>query len=274
MKRIIGLILVFSLSISLSACGNGSSNTNDNEYKAETVAELEDTTNTDVNNMEEDTTNTDVNDIEKDTTNIGFRDESLKGRGTSDYGRSEPNYENIIGYVSIHGYSDLEYDTLPEAPWTVPTYEKDKQFYVENGTVEHKTEVRVINQELEHRSHGFYDGYLLVERLDTKEQFYIDVSNFITNPYWTNNLEESNSIEACLAEFNQISDYYPVDKSNNKVELNDGMKVLIVGKTGLYGGSGPDKDTNSIEAIVYKEWKYGYGGVRVFFNAEDLSVIY
>lgn len=274
MKKIISLILVFNLLILLSGCDNTSSNTSDTEYETEITTELENATDTDTSNIEEDVTSTNVNNIEKDITNTGFRNENLKGRGISDSGRSEPNYKNIIGYVSIYGYTDLDYDTLPEAPWTVTTYEKDKQFYVENGTVEHKTEVIVIEQELKHRSHGFYEGYLLVERLDNKKQFYINVSDFITNPYWENDLEDFSSDGTCLAEFNQTSDYYPVDIDNDKVELNDGMKVLIIGRTGLYGGDAPDSDTHSIEAMVYKEWEYGYGGVKVFFNAQDLSIIY
>lgn len=32
----------------------------------------------------------------------------------------------------------------------------------------------------------------------------------------------------------------------------------------MYGRGGPDRNTNSIEAVVFKEWKYGYGGGSVF----------
>ena len=40
------------------------------------------------------------------------------------------------------------------------------------------------------------------------------------------------------------------------------------------GGNRPDREKNPIEAIVYKEWTYGYGGVHVYFNPQDLSIIY
>lgn len=202
---------------------------------------------------------------------------TLKGRGWSDSGRSEPHYEGIRGYVAID-YADTKIkktDKFSNTPWEVPIYEKDKQFYIECGYVDHKTEVIVKSQELEHEGYGAYSGYLTVERADTGEELCIDVGNFITNPYWM--LEDK--VEAAadgyyIAEFNQISDYYPVNKSGEKVDLEDGFVVLVTGKTGLYGRNGPDNSTNQIEAEVFKEWKYGYGGVSVFFNEKDLTIVY
>ena len=97
----------------------------------------------------------------------------------------------------------------------------------------------------------------------------------MTEPYW----ENSDLVEAAfdgyfIAEYHEKSDYYPVTKSNEPVMLDDGTKVLVVGKTGLYGRNGPDYSITPIEAIVFKEWKNGYGGVHVFFNPEDLAVVY
>jgi len=37
---------------------------------------------------------------------------------------------------------------------------------------------------------------------------------------------------------------------------------------------GYNKENNPILGIVFKEWKYGYGGVNVFFNEKDLTVTY
>lgn len=215
---------------------------------------------------------------EKDITNKEIKYEELNGRGYSDSGREEPSYINVFGYVAI-GYNEEHLlshtDSYTETPWMVSTYEKDKQFYVENGAIEHKTEVVVREQELKHEGYGAYSGYLLVEKFDSDEQFYINVNNFITKPYWTyDDLKSAVTIGYCIAEYNQVSDYYPVNSSNKKVELNDATKVLLVGKTGLYGRNGPDNNVNSIETIVFKEWEYGYGGVNVFFNPQDLSILY
>ncbi|MEY8532940.1 hypothetical protein AALH30_05330 [Blautia pseudococcoides] len=209
--------------------------------------------------------------------NVGIRDETLNGRGHSDSGREEPRYENIIGYVVIpyNEYSLTQSDTFTETPWSVPVYGKEGDSYVENGAVEHKTEVIVKSQELEHEGYGGYSGYLLVERLNNSEQFYINVDNFLTKPYWTyTNLDEAVLAGYFIGEYHGVSGNAPVNKSNEIVELDDGMMVLVIGPTGTYGRGGPDRNKNSIEAVVFKEWKYGYGGVSVFFNKDDLSIVY
>ena len=116
---------------------------------------------------------------------------------------------------------------------------------------------------------------MLAERLDNSEQFYINVGNFLTKPYWTyTDLDEAVSVGYFIGEYHGVSGNAPVNKSNEIVELDDGMVVLVIGPTDLYGRGGPDRNTNSIEAVVFKEWKYGYGGVSVFFNKDDLSIVY
>ena len=205
----------------------------------------------------------------------GVRDETLAGHGQSDSGRSEPQYVGIIGYAVNWGKSYYDNEEYLSGNWTVPTYEKDKQFYNEVGTIAHKTEVLVLSQELEHEGYGRYSGYLTVEDTATKEQYIIAVYSFMTKPYWTyDDLLMAVSGGHFIAEFNQVSDYYPVNKSNEKVELEDGTIVHVIGKTGTYGKNGPDDETNQIEAIVFKKWKYGYGGVSVFFNVDDLTLVY
>lgn len=206
---------------------------------------------------------------------IGVRDENLEGHGRSDSGRSEPQYVGIIGYTVNYGKSYYDQEEYLNANWTVPVYEKDKQFYNEVGNIAHKTEILVLSQELEHEGYGAYSGYLTVEDMATGEQYLIDVMNFGTKPYWTyDDLLKAVSAGHFIAEYNQVSDYYPANKSNEKVELEDGTIVHVIGKTGTYGRNGPDNETNQIEAIVFKEWKYGYGGVSVFFNVDDLTLIY
>ena len=77
----------------------------------------------------------------------------------------------------------------------------------------------------------------------------------------------------CIASFKQVSDYYPVTKGKEKTVLDDGMLVLLPMKSKNYSSS-PDKTNNPIVGIVFKEWKYGFGGVDVFFNEADLTLIY
>lgn len=217
-----------------------------------------------------------INATAETTTSVAKKNEKLKGRGFSDYGREEPAYVNIIGYVVVDLFdSSLKNsDSCLNAQWTVPKYSKDGENYVENGNVPHKTEVVVKSQALEHEGYGAYSGYLYVEQLDNHEEYYIDVGNFITNPYWTyENLEEAVSAGCYLATYEQRSSHCPVLKDNESVILDNEITVLVLGKTGTYG-NGPDKEIYPLEAVVFKEWTYGYGGVSVFFNPEDLTILY
>lgn len=199
----------------------------------------------------------------------------LNGRGKADNGRNEPQYVGQRGYLGYYGHFSDSDDSCLKKSWMIPTYTQDKQFWVESGTIEHKTEVTVISQDLNHKGYGNYEGMLLVERLDDHQQFYVNVSSFITKPYWTyDDLREASLEGDFLAEYYQVSDYYPVSKNNEKVELKDGFVVLVTGPTGLYGRGGPDSKTNQIEALVFRKWKYGYGGVSVFFSQDDLTIIY
>ena len=133
----------------------------------------------------------------------------------------------------------------------------------------------VKSQNLTHEGYGNYSGQLTVEIVDTKADAVIDVENFITKPYWTyDDLTEASKIGYCIAEYHQKSSNYPVDKDNEKEKLEDGIKVLVVGSTGLIAGSSLNSTIHSVEAIVFKEWRNGYGGVEMYFNPDDLTLIY
>lgn len=205
-------------------------------------------------------------------TNVTEIIKDLKGRGISDSGRSEPQYVGVSGYVVV-GYkqeNDLERtDAFTETPWLIPTLSED------SNTLKHKTEVIVKSQNLKDEGWGRYSGQLTVEITDTKEETIIDVTNFITKPYWTyDDLTEASKIGYYIAEYHQRSSNYPVDRDNEKVKLEDGMKVLVVGPTGSFSGNAPNSNINSIEATVYKEWRNGYGGVNIYFNPQDLTLVY
>lgn len=198
---------------------------------------------------------------------------NLKGRGHSDVDRSEPEYVGVAGYVVVSYEQEYELertDTFTETPWLVPTFSEN------NKTLNHKTEVIVKSQALKHEGYGNYSGQLTVEIIDTKEEVVIDVSNFITKPYWLYpDLEDASKIGYFIAEYHQKSSYYPVDCDNKKVTLEDGMKVLVVGSAGaLTGSNKPDTIIYPIKALVYKNWKYGYGESDVYFNPKDLTLIY
>ena len=197
-------------------------------------------------------------------------------RGSLDQWKPYPTKNQFIGMSGYIAVTHCEYlypwdlsryeNNWLSRPWYATTYEKDKQLWNVKGKVEHKTEVTVIGQELEDFDLGTYDyeGFLLVQRNDNGEQFYISVTDFVAEPYWeTGEVENIGYSNPCLAVFHQKSDYYPVNRDNKQYKIKDGDIVRVEGKTNW---AGIDKETNSIEAV-------GRNG-RGYFNAEDLTIVY
>lgn len=209
---------------------------------------------------------------------LNVRRSWAEDRGTVGTSKYEPDYIGALGYAAVYDTQDLEKNSdFGTTPWKIPVYQKDKQFWEETGTIDHKTEVVVIGQELELPKRSYStsrcSGYLHVIRMDTGEACWLNVENFVTSAYWDKSLTSAMEKGYCIASFKQVSDYYPVTKGNEKTELEDGMLVLLPMKSKNYASS-PDKTNNPIVGIVFKEWKYGFGGVNVFFNEKDLTLIY
>lgn len=201
-------------------------------------------------------------------------DESLEGHGRGSRA-NEPNYVGVIGYVTVYGDQarDIENsgDIENKDLWEVATYEPDKQFWNETGKLLHKTEVVVREQMLYHRSYGNYSGYLLVEKKDDGTKHYIDVKNFETKPYWTyqDKMETAASIGIFLAEFKQVSNYYPVYENGMKANVKDGTIVLVIGKAGAFSKN----IGTTIKGVRYiKKNKKSKG--TFYFNPADLTIIY
>ena len=183
-----------------------------------------------------------------------------------------------MGYAAVYEDQKLEKNSaFGTTPWQIPVYQKDKQFWEQAGTIDHKTEVVVIGQELEMPKRSYStsrcSGYLHVIRMDTTEDCWLDVENYVASPYWENSLTSAQDKGYCIATFKQVSDYYPVTKGNEKTELEDGTLVLLPMRSKEYGTS-PDKKNNPIPAIVFKQWRVSYGGVTVWFNQADLTLTY
>ena len=199
-------------------------------------------------------------------------------RGQLTSTKSEPDYVGDLGYAAVYEDQKLEKNSdFGTTPWTIPVYQKDKQFWQEAGTIDHKTEVVVIEQELEMPTRKYTtsrcSGYLHIIRMDTGESCWLNVENFVTSTYWENELTYAQEKGYCIATFKQVSDYYPVTQGNEKCELDDGTLVLLPMKSKI-SASSPDKNNNPVVGIVFKEWKYGFGGVNVFFNESDLTLTY
>ena len=209
---------------------------------------------------------------------LNVRRSWAEDRGTVGTSKYEPDYIGALGYAAVYEDQNMEKKSdFGTTPWKIPVYQKDKQFWEEDGTIDHKTEVVVIGQELEMPKRSYStsrcSGYLHVIRMDTGKSCWLNVENFVTSPYWERSLTGAMEKGYCIATFKQVSDYYPVTKGKEKTVLDDGTLVLLPMKSKNYASS-PDKTNNPIVGIVFKEWKYGFGGVNVFFNEADLTLTY
>lgn len=199
-------------------------------------------------------------------------------RGTVGTGKLEPSYIGSLGYAAVYEDQLLEKDPAFSAtPWKIPVYRKDKQFWEEAGTIDHKTEVVVIGQQLEMPKRtsrtARCSGYLHVIRMDTGEDCWLDVENYVSSPYWEKGLTDALESGYCIATFRQVSDYYPVTNGNKKAELEDGTLVLLPMAYKLRGSS-PDKENNPVPGVVFRQWEVSYGGLTVWFNNQDLTLTY
>lgn len=182
-------------------------------------------------------------------------------------GSAKVDYVGAIGYIAVREYIAIDaynpfWDkNFATATWKVPAFKKDKQLYVDNGTIDHKTKVEVIEQNLEDRGHDFGTGYLTVKVLATGEVTIIDVHNFVTVPYWELDVESAASIGECVAEYHQRSDYWPASR-NESIRAPEGAKVLIYGMNRTDGRVW-------ISGLVYQN-----GERAVYsFQPEDLTII-
>lgn len=264
----IGIIIAFWV-IMYVIGGSNSNKANSNTNKAETVAQItENNVTTAIPSLSSEETSSPIQ-----TDEFGYQIINAGAHGMAVSGREEPNYVGLHGYAMVYGneaYELKESADFDSVGWLVPVYEKDKQFYTQTRTIAHKTPVGVKSQELQHQGYGFYDGYLTVENLESHEDIILNVSNFTTVPYWNNpDIEIVAKNTLAVAEYNQTSNFYPITRGNDKekVELPDGTNVLICGYS-YTTGSG-----NTIEAKVFKEWQYGFGGVSVYFNKDDLKIL-
>lgn len=204
--------------------------------------------------------------------------QNLYNRGRYDRWSGTPRinqYIGMTGYVGV-AYNSFLYsstDTPYEndwffTPWKATTYEKDKQFWNAVGTVEHKTQIVVVDVELVPGCHGTYrySGYLLVKQIDNNSQFYISVTDFVAEPYWENkNISDILYVGPCLAVYHQVSDYYPIDGRDRKADIADGSIVLVHGAASGGRGFG-NSDTNTVDALTTDG--------KCYFNPNDLTIIY
>lgn len=212
-------------------------------------------------------------------------DTSIHGRGHSDSGREEPQYVGLYGYTALD-HLEAEKESVDPSnaeqlgatplttPWYVPTYTKiDADHYQESVSLEHKTVVKVLSQTLEHEGWGAYSGYLDVNVVgdQTNTVYTIDVSDFITNAYWDMPILDSIRYGCCLAKYSQVSEYLPVYNDNRIADIPSESTVLISRAT---MAPKVDEDVRQIEARYYYDANDGDKYSTIYFNINDLTIIY
>ncbi len=122
------------------------------------------------------------------------------------------------------------YDSkFPLPPWQINTVKQvgPNQFQDTNTTVLHKTKVKVLKQMLWDVGISVYTGALLVEEIDTKSQFLINVNNFMTYPYWEDDIKKASKEGTLIAVYNGKGKT-PVT-SGKYTELKQATEVVVDG---------------------------------------------
>lgn len=206
---------------------------------------------------------------------ITFVDASyLKGRGLIDIIGMEPSYLNAIGFVAVYSNNELEknpdYSVLP---WVVPVYSRTEKGWEQVDTIEHKSKIGIISQELSKENGKEYQGFLEFQEIETGKRGYINVKNFITVPYWELAVSECVEKGYGIATFNQNSKYNPAQKDGKPAKIKNGTQVLLPAK-GTYYVSIMDRVHYQILGIVFETKNNKMESQYVFFNKNDLSIDY
>ena len=200
----------------------------------------------------------------------------MKGRGVPDEYGVEPDYRGVVGYASLQTSWDVsQFNTFTQTPWQLPVYEKKGDDWVVDDTIKHKTPVLVVDQEIRESKGHKYIGYLKAVRLDIHKMIWIDVTQFVTVPYWTYELNEAVKYGYCIAVYRDTSRLEPMDKKKHRGALPEGLRVLMCYTVSARYHS-PDKKNNPLLGIVFKskEKKDAYTRTFLFFNQKDLTLIY
>lgn len=198
----------------------------------------------------------------------------LKGRGLIDYTGMEPDYVNAIGFAAVYTEALLEKNPdFSNTPWVIPVYHKIDDSWELVDTIDHKSKIGIINQELSKENGKEYQGYLEFQEIDSGKRGFISVKNFVTVPYWELNVFSSAEKGYGIAEYKQSSKFTPVYKDGKPATIKKYAKVLLPAR-GTYYVSIMDRINYQILGIVFEKNNNKLEPAFVFFNKKDLSLVY
>ena len=201
----------------------------------------------------------------------------MKGRGYPDESGVEPDYRGVLGYMALQSSWDVSrFRTFDQTPWRLPVYEQDGAEWKETGDIQHKTPVLVTDQQIKLGKGYRYTGYLQVIRLDTGMPAWIDVTQFVTVPYWTMDLTEAVNYGYCVAVYRDKSGNNAVDRTGYRGSLKEGTRVLMCDPLFSLRYFSPDRENNPLLGIVFRSGEENevYFRTMLFFNREDLVMVY
>ena len=201
----------------------------------------------------------------------------MKGRGNPDVPGEEPDYRGVVGYMVLQSSWDMSrFSTFASSPWVLPVYERNGKRWKVTGDIQHKTPVLVTDQQIKEGQGHKYTGHLQVIRLDTGEQVWIDVTQFVTVPYWSMSLERAVDYGYCIAVYSGKSGVAPVDRKGTRGKLAEDTRVLMCDPLFSLHYLSPDRENNPLLGIIFRdgETEGTYYRTFLFFNPEDLTLVY
>jgi len=199
----------------------------------------------------------------------------MHGRGIPEVFGEEPDYRGVVGYAALQvGWEVSRFNTFTVTPWILPVYGPGWQEQPDD-MIRHKTPMLVVDQSIKEGIGHKYAGYLYVVRLDTMQQTWIDVTQFVTVPYWTLELTEATKYGYAIAVYRNKSRWEPMDRKAHRGTVPDGTRVLLCYSSPPKYHS-PDREHNPILGIIFRSRKESDSNFRtfLFFNEDDLDLIY
>ena len=201
----------------------------------------------------------------------------MNGRGKPEVKGQEPDYRGVLGYMALQSEWEVSrFNTFVRTPWVLPVYDGPDGDRVA-GEIQHKTPVLVIDQQIKERLKYRFAGRLQVIRLDTSEIVWVDVTQFVTVPYWTLDVTEAVKYGFSIVVYRSKSRHEPMDRKKHTGPLPDGSWVLLCEAAKFPYHISPDKENRPLLGIIFRsnrEDSEAYRRYFLFFNAEDLTLVY
>ena len=203
-------------------------------------------------------------------------DPGIPGRGQADADGNEPDYVGVVGFAVIPNDPEIgKYVSFTDLTWQVPVYREPREGkpLVQKGSVAHKTSMLVVGQKLEPDGKGGYTGWLCVARMDNRTMCYLDVSCFVTMPYWSLPVEEIPAYGYGIAVYRDRTDAEPKDGNGETCSFEDGTEVLIPFE-GAFPGDSPEPGELNVQGIVFTGEGENVKSEIAYFSSGELIPVY